>query len=230
MICNQCGKQLSDGAKFCPVCGALTNSQSATRQQAQGNGTSYANNQQQEDRKISSIEEVLVDKNEEQIAVLGSGYLSSFLHGGTIDKGFGILTDKRYYFKGKCYTKSGRGFAKTDEEWTVDVKDITATGFVFGRKISLLVLAIISVIAGLVMSVLIDDSSDPEPAIGALVIGIVLGIIFLVAYILSKRSMYFVTFAGGSIALKTSKYGGVKEIRKFDKTLRQTKDRAVHVM
>lgn len=227
MICNQCGKQLSDGAKFCPVCGAQTNSQSATRQQAQGNGTSYANNQQQEDRKISSIEEVLVDKNEEQIAVLGSGYLSSFLHGGTIDKGFGILTDKRYYFKGKCYTKSGRGFAKTDEEWTVDVRDITATGFMFGRKISLLVLAIISVIAGLV--ILLGVYNDDE-GVPFLIGGIVLGIIFLVAYILSKRSMYFVTFAGGSIALKTSKYGGVKEIRKFDKTLRQTKDRAVHVM
>lgn len=228
MICNQCGKQLSDGAKFCPVCGAQTNSQSATRQQAQGNGTSYANNQQQEDRKISSIEEVLVDKNEKQIAVLGSGYLSSFLHGGTLDKGFGILTDKRYYFKGKCYTKSGRGFAKTDEEWTVDVKDITATGFMFGRKISLLVLAIISVIAGIApvfSGVFYGDEGVPF-----LIGGIVLGIIFLVAYILSKRSMYFVTFAGGSIALKTSKYGGVKEIRKFDKTLRQTKDRAVHVM
>lgn len=227
MICNQCGKQLSDGAKFCPVCGALTNSQSATRQQAQGNGTSYANNQQQEDRKISSIEEVLVDKNEEQIAVLGSGYLSSFLRGGTLDKGFGILTDKRYYFKGKCYTKSGRGFAKTDEEWTVDVKDITATGFAFNHKISLLVLAIISVIAGVIMAA---ACGEDDGAGGFIVMGIVLGIIFLVAYILSKRSMYFVTFAGGSIALKTSKYGGVKEIRKFDKTLRQTKDRAVHVM
>ena len=55
----------------------------------------------------TDLRSMFVDANEQQIAVLGGNYLSNFLATGTIEKGFCVLSDKRVYFRGKCYYKSG---------------------------------------------------------------------------------------------------------------------------
>lgn len=49
--------------------------------------------------------------------------------------------------------------------------------------------------------------------------------ILCVAYILLKRAIYEIYFAGGSICVNVSKYGGMKEVRAFNKKLRVAKDR-----
>ncbi len=104
------------------------------------------------ERNIRNVSELFVDQNEKQIAVLGAGYLSNLLNGGGLSKGFGILTSKRYYFSGKCFTKSGNHFIKTDEEWTVDLQDVTASGFCYIHHLSLLILSIVSLLAGFITS------------------------------------------------------------------------------
>ena len=171
-----------------------------------------------EDRTIKKVEELFVNEDEEQVDVLGGSYLQNMLHGGGLSKGFGVLTDKRYYFKGRCYTKQAGHFVQTDEEWCVDVQDITSTGFIYKRKILLIILAIACIGVGIY-------GLGFEEEIGLL--GVIVGIVTLFAYILSKRAMYIVTFAGGSIGLNVSKYGGTKAVKAFDKKLRQTKDKAL---
>ncbi len=177
-------------------------------------------NKVDEERTIKKVEELFVNEDEEQVAVLGGNYLQNMLHGGGLSKGFGVLTDKRYYFKGRCYTKQAGHFVQTDEEWCVDVQDITSTGFSYKRKILLIILAIACIGVGIY-----GLACDEE-------IGILVGIVGLVtffAYICSKRAMYIVTFAGGSIGLNVSKYGGTKAVKAFDKKLRQTKDKVVSI-
>lgn len=241
MFCAECGNKLPEGAAVCPVCGTPSDNEpeTAAAQQtgaknfqgtmqpnmggATGAGQQTQNyyTQEQQERNIKNVEELFVDSNEKQVAVLGSGYLKSMLYGGGLSKGFGILTDKRYYFKGKCYSRRGKHFVKTDEEWTVDVKDITASGFIYNRKISWLIAAVFCILTGLLLSLMFGDDGI------CLIIGAVAGLVFLVVYALSKRGMYLVTFAGGSVALRISKYGGTKEVKKFDKQLRRTKDNAI---
>lgn len=54
---------------------------------------------------------------------------------------------------------------------------------------------------------------------------IIIGIVFLIAYFLTKKVYYEVYFEGGVISVDVSKYGGIKEVRVFNKKLRLAKDK-----
>ena len=53
---------------------------------------------------------------------------------------------------------------------------------------------------------------------------LVIGIGFIIAYFLTKKVYYEVHFEGGVICVDVSKYGGIKEVRAFNKKLRLAKD------
>lgn len=61
--------------------------------------------------------------------------------------------------------------------------------------------------------------------VGIMLLCLIIGIGFLVAYFLTKRVYYEVHFEGGVISVDVSKYGGVKEVRAFNKALRSAKDK-----
>lgn len=62
-------------------------------------------------------------------------------------------------------------------------------------------------------------------AIVIMLLGIVIGIVFIIAYFLTKKVYYEVHFEGGVICVDVSKYGGIKEVRSFNKKLRLAKDK-----
>lgn len=237
MYCANCGKEIEDTTAFCPYCGkataggeniALSDVAKYTEQQAKkavGSIQSSAKNfheayrTEQEARKIQNVREIFVSPNEEKRAVIGGGYLANMLRTGSIGKGFGILTDKRFYFKGKCYYKAGKHFMQTDEERTVDLQDITSSGYVYTRYVLWELIALLFL--GLV--ILIATTTE-DPAV--LSVGVFLDIIPWAVYIFYKRAIYEVSFAGGSIGIKASSYG-IREIKAFDKQLRLAKDECV---
>ncbi len=173
---------------------------------------------QKEQSEQKNISNLIVDPQEQQIAVIGSSCLDSLLRGGGLSKGFGILTDKRFYFKGKCFTKTVSGRVKIDQEYTVDLENITASGFVYIQRYWLLVLAALDLIVGIVC--LFDRYKRAASALG-----IVACLVFVLIYFLTKRVYYDVYFEGGVVSVDVSKYGGIKEVREFNKSLRMAKDR-----
>lgn len=52
-------------------------------------------------RRIRNVDELFVSLDEKQIAIIGGGYLSNLLNSGTFGNGFGILTNRRLYFRGE---------------------------------------------------------------------------------------------------------------------------------
>lgn len=94
-----------------------------------------------------NLKNLFIDSNEQQVAVLGGGYLDNFLATGSATRGFCVVSDRRVYFRGKCYHKTGKFYKSTSEERTVDLKDITGTGFVESRPFSLLLFNIIATAA-----------------------------------------------------------------------------------
>lgn len=230
MFCAKCGSQLPEGANVCPQCGEkvekeinfsdVTNYAGQKAQQVSGNIQSQVQNirQTQEEQKASrtvrDIKDMFVSADEGQKAVIGGGYLSNMLKTGILGKGFGVLTNRRLYYKGKCFYKVGGRYMKTDEDCTVDLQDITSSGFTYTRYLWLL-------ISGIVVMVLAILLLFEQEDVWLLICPI--GIALLAAYIYFRITMYTVTFAGGSLSIKASSFG-VKEVRAFDKALRQAKD------
>lgn len=235
MFCTNCGKKMPDGSSKCPSCGKeVKNSEinlqdvanfasDKAKQMAAGASQKTqesieAYKKEQEDRNVKNVSDIIVDQNEEQISVLGGGYLANMLHGGGLSKGFGILSDKRFYFKGKCYTKSAGVYKSVTEEYIVDLEDITATGFTSKGSFWLIILAIIAFVLAVIS--LVYDGYINEFLVFA-----VPGIILLAIYRFTLKNYYEISFAGGSICVDASKYGGMKEVRGFNKALRLAKDK-----
>lgn len=243
--CMHCGAEISNEAEFCGNCGKGVSSGSKDNiefsdvaryagQQAKkavGGIQSKAQDFQEshsiekEERKIKDVGEMFVNPDEEQKAVIGGGYLANMIHTGTVGKGFGILTNRRFYFKGKCFYKVGKHFMKTDEERTVDLQDITSSGFIYTRFFLWIVLAVLDIVGAIAMIESCTSSyrGFQGSDILSIVFLLIIDIVFWLIYIFYKRAIYEISFAGGSIAIKASSYG-IKEIKAFDKQLRLAKD------
>ena len=223
MFCGNCGKQIPVGFTSCPSCGVSSEGEGGTMnmdvQKFSGNSNPvYSNNFMEKNMTSTSdnnTQIVFLDNMEKKVAEIGSSYMQSFLHGGGLSKGYGIITDKRYYFKGKCYKKQGGQYIKSDEEWCVDLRDITATGFIYSGKIGWIIAAIILLIIGV--------SAIGESA-GLFFAMIIFAGLCIVGYHFTKNVLYIVTCAGCAIGLDVSKYGGTSEVKTFDKKLRVAKD------
>ena len=166
---------------------------------------------------MKDFKQFFIDSNEKQIAVLGESYLQNFLNSGDLSKGFCAVSDKRAYFKGKCYYRSGNSFKSTSEEKVVDLKDITGTGFALINPISYLVISIVSLVLGMFFMTV----NGTARFLGILLMLCAIGIgIF---YFISKIKVFEITYSGGSMAFKTGNYT-TAEIQKFQKLLRIAKD------
>lgn len=170
--------------------------------------------------------------------MLGGTYLQNYLTMGVLGKGFCALTDKRVYFKGKCYTSNGGRFRSTKEQRTVDVNDITGTGFIKVHLLWMLITAIIlsiPLVWGFIIIFLEDyyhydgDGFRFGDAYSTvLLVLLLLGVIGVwVWYILKSRPKVFeIEYAGGRIAFPTSAYSP-NEIQNFQNALRRAKDNYV---
>lgn len=235
MFCTNCGKELADGVTKCPNCGKeignstninfsdVTNyagqqmNKAVAGAKAQVDASREAYKKEQEEKGIKNISELIIDPQEQKIAVMGSSYLDSLLHGGVLRKGFGILTDKRFYFKGKCFTKALGRRVKVDQEYTVNLENVTASGFVYIQRYWLLVLAILSLVFGIGLGMFEGGE--------VLLFAVLCFAVFFAAYYLTKKVYYEVYFEGGVICVDVSKYGGIKEVRAFNKALCSAKDK-----
>lgn len=173
----------------------------------------------------TDLKSMFVDTNEQQIAVLGGNYLSNFLATGSIEKGFCVLSDKRVYFRGKCYYKSGGDYKARSEERMVDVKDITGTGFAETRLFGLKILAIASLAWVLIISLLVFTSKYLVDGWMAMyfLMGPLPAILVWAAYFFIRLKVFEITFAGGHIAFKASQYDAA-EMQNFQKSVRKAKD------
>lgn len=174
----------------------------------------------------TDLRSMFVDANEQQIAVLGGNYLSNFLATGTIEKGFCVLSDKRVYFRGKCYYKSGGDYKARSEERMVDVKDITGTGFSETRLFVLKILGFISLAWVLFVAAMYFPSrymTFDRKLTAFLVMGVLPAAVVWAAYFFARLKVFEISFAGGHIAFKASQYDAT-EMQNFQKSVRKAKD------
>ncbi len=91
------------------------------------------------DKEMERLSEYFVNRDEKYVSSLGNGYIMNFLLNKGLKRGFAVISDKRVYFRGSCFSGQGKSLKKTDEERTVDIRDITGSGFVYQRYIGILI-------------------------------------------------------------------------------------------
>lgn len=91
------------------------------------------------DKEMEKLSEYFVNRDEKYVSSLGNGYIMNFLLNKGLKRGFAVISDKRVYFRGSCFSGQGKSLKKTDEERTVDIRDITGSGFVYQRYIGILI-------------------------------------------------------------------------------------------
>lgn len=179
---------------------------------------------------MNNMSNLFVDANEKEISTLGSNYLRNFLSTGSLENGFCTVTDKRVYFRGKCYTKSGNNYKSTKEEKTVDLKDVTGTGFTFIKRFWLMILAILCTIWAVVLTFSLvaslpelNESEGWSSILLVIFVAILPTIVLWGLYWFFKVKVFEISFAGGKIAFKASSYNE-NEVNNFQRALRQAKD------
>lgn len=173
------------------------------------------------------INALFASPEEHLVAILGNNMAQKFFATGVIEEGFAVLSDRRLYFKGTCLLRRGRRFSKIHEERTVDVVNVTGTGFVhidpsLLEWIAWLCWAIGSmlVLAGGVNS-LYNKYWD-----ALLLIGLGLGFFGLILHLIykvKKRTIFEVAFAGGGIGLDAS-WIDMQEAEFFQKNIKLVGD------
>lgn len=175
-----------------------------------------------------NLKQLFIDPSENEVAILGGGYLQNFINNGSLENGFCIVSNKRVYFKGKCYHRVNNKFTKSKEEKTVDLKDITGVSFRNNNHLALrLFFWIITAIVYIVFSFIFRYTYNPIHKIILMAIPVLpCFLIALIVELKSKRMYYEIQFAGGCIAFDASKYSD-DELKSFQRSLLQAKDKKI---
>ncbi len=191
--------------------------------------------ERQREQKINdandAVNNMFVDSAEKEIATLGSGYLKNFLLSGSLEKGFCTVTDKRVYFKGKCYYKIGGAYKSSNEERIVSIRDITGTGFVEIKHFWLWILFAYAFLATIFLFgvdfFLMRDYEGVNFVRYVAIFCLIISMLIVAAYNYFKPRYFEIAYAGGIIAFKASSYG-MPETQAFQKALHKAKDAALH--
>lgn len=201
MYCQKCGTAYQGGT--CPVC--------------QKNIGNKFNN-------------LFVEPDERLEGVLGNNAAKTFISTGVLGNGFAVFTNKRMYFKGKCYTRKGKGFFKNMEERIVDLSDVTGTGFVHNQnlitKILFYIMAILFGILGLnpLFWIIYFATGEKWAFYLALALPLPIPLLFYYLYKAFNYSLFEVSYAGGGIGFDLH-WISKSEAAEFQKKLQAAKSR-----
>lgn len=222
--CPNCFTQNRDEAEFCATCGLCLDGVAAStsgwsRAPDIGGGPSNAGGSGS--KKTGS--DAFIDPDEKAVASIGSGYLGNMAAGNGTEKGEAVLTQKRFYYRGRNYSGGlGKGMKLATEEGIVAVEDISYTMFTYVRPIGYLIFAIIMAVLTVIELIF---AVSGEVGMGYVLILLFVGIVFFVLYRVRKRSVFVVAFPGGSFGFNLS-WNPSSELYEFQRQIHRMKDQA----
>ena len=158
---------------------------------------------------------IFVDQSESIVSTIGTNYLQNFLSGGAVEKGVGVLTQKRFYYKGKNFSGAGKDTKSATEEGIVSIEDITFTKFPHFRHTGFLAFAVLLTLVGMVLMM-----TTAAPISFAILIA---ALPFYILYFVKRESMFLVAFPGGGFAFDIHWYP-ISDIQDFQRQLHLLKD------
>ncbi len=162
---------------------------------------------------------IFVDQSESVVATIGSNYLQNFLSGGNVGKGVGVLTQKRFYYKGKNYSGMSKGKTSTSEEGIVSIEDISFTLFKHTRNTGELLLAIFLTI----LSPICGFGLQGSPILLIFIPILFAAVLFYIRYFIFRYSLFQISFPGGEFSFDM-RYYPISDIQDFQRQLHLLKD------
>jgi hypothetical protein len=114
------------------------------------------------------------------------------------------LTDRRLYYSGEAIEEKH----KEKIAQTIDVENITATGYRFLAKTSWLIWGIVLLaLSFLNFLMAVSTIGDLDNIVGIFIfLFIIIGIALIIAYFVNRKRYYSVTYPGGSLTIDASTY------------------------
>ena len=192
--CPKCGVNIIDG--ICPNCVADT-PQAAVDQN-------------------SKFKNYLFSPKEKIVSILGNDYLQNYLSGGSVSRGFSVVTDKRVYFRGKVFEAIGNKLRKTKVSVAVNVRDITGVCVTYISPIHFIISGAVCFLLGIILGV----------ALAGILFGIgfIASVINFLLYFFKRQTMLKIQYAGGAIGFNI-KWFPEAESLSYQKMLFLAKDR-----
>lgn len=229
MFCGNCGKEIEDGSKFCPFCGSGNIEEEIVENNISDN----------------NYQKIFVEPDENYLGSLGDGYLNSFFTTNKIKTCIAFLSDKRVYLRGNMIDINGGKFSRTNIQKTIDLEDITGTGFIYiSGKLWKLILAILlgllTIWLGLpLLTMLVERRFELVELVRKRTIECVFYLLFclltasatlipaillFLSYFKARKTLFFIEYAGGCIKFDASIYG-LAESQDFEKQIRRAKNK-----
>ena len=162
------------------------------------------------------VSSIFIDQDESMTAVIGTNYLQNFMAGGAVEKSVGVLTQKRFYFKGQNFSGSGKETKKTTEEGVVSIEDITFTMFSHTRAIGMLLFAALLLLVSSIGFPMEQGYLFSVPCWIAAAVSVIM-------YFVNRRTVFSISFPGGSFGFDI-RYYPIADIRDFQRQLHLLKD------
>ncbi len=172
--------------------------------------------------KYAKDEDIFVDPDEKAISRIGAGWMLNYALFGRFTRMNLILTDRRCYLQGNMYEKQQNKLMQKRMERKVNVEDINATGFNYERVLGYLIMGIILAIIDFLFF-FGDMSRGYEEGIIAFSACMIPSIILFVIYFCSKRTQFFIEYAGGYIQFPIA-VSDYEQILLLDKDIHRVKD------
>lgn len=160
-------------------------------------------------------EKVFVSNSEEVKSILGADGVQELIANRRVNSSTLILTNKRVYQRGKALNRKGFSFKSVYQENTVDIKEISGTGFNVvkptGFKITGIVLVILIILAYFI-------ASQQNFINHYLFLLLPPTTLTWSLYFIGIRNTFELNYSGGTITLNVNWYSE-EELRDFSKQL-----------
>lgn len=220
MYCSKCGNEMKDHEKYCPKCGWQRDSVIVSDNMAVSGTTNIEVPEDTEEvkrfkRKHTYISSTggrgFVSPDEVPMYSMGNGIISHLISSGTWAGTDAMLTNRR------LYSSQHMGFFnRNDQEFIVNVEDISGTKITNIKATWLLVLSIIAITVA-VGIMLFTDSKDWGIFIA------IIGLIMLGIYLLNRYTALAVFHSGGVNTIVVNNYS-LDTVRAFQRTIYAIKE------
>lgn len=169
-----------------------------------------------------TTKEIFADAGEVEVAQLLSG---SITPSGAYGSHYCVISNKRLYYKGMAFTANSRMHLATSEH-TVNLSDISCSGFTTQKNIGYMIFAILFLLAGGALGVFafMKDYDFGMMHYGAIALA-VFAILFFLLYFLAQRKIFIVCFPGGELSFPAN-HCKTKVLHAFNSAIRVAIDNA----